>query len=86
MGAVILAEVFVLGFFVLLAKTGLEVLEVLEGDTLVALTWMPVQFTQSVIPVGAILFIIAELLSFPDYWQATAAGHSLEHPEIHEEA
>lgn len=86
MGAVILAEVFVLGFFVLLAKTGLEVLEVLEGDTLVALTWMPVQFTQSVIPVGAILFIIAELLSFPGYWKATAAGHSLEHPEIHEEA
>jgi TRAP-type C4-dicarboxylate transport system permease small subunit len=86
MGAVILAEVFVLGFFVLLAKTGLEVLEVLEGDTLVALTWVPVQFTQSVIPVGAILFIIAELLSLPDYWKATAAGHSLEHPEIHEEA
>ena len=86
MVAVVLAEIVVLGFFVLLAKTGLEVLQVLEGDTLVALTWVPVQLTQSVIPIGAILFIIAELLSLPDYWRTTAAGHSLEHPEIHEEA
>lgn len=84
--AVIVAEVVVIGFFVLLAKTGLEVLEVLEGDTLVALTWVPVQFTQSVIPIGAILFIIAELLSFPEYIRAVHAGHSLEHPEIHEDA
>ncbi len=84
--AVLVAEVIVLGFFVLLAQTGLEVLEVLEGDTLVALTWVPVQLTQSVIPIGAILFIIAELLSFPEYMRATVAGHSLEHPEIHEDA
>ena len=85
MGALILAEVVVLGFFYIMAMTGMQVLEVLEGERLVALTWVPIQFTQSVIPIGAALFIIAELLSLPDYWRSVAAGVSLEHPEITEE-
>ncbi len=83
--AVVIAEILVIGFFAILAWTGFRVLEVLEGEALVSLTWVPVQLTQSVIPIGAALFIIAELLSLPDYWRATASGHSLEHPEIVEE-
>ena len=85
MGAVVVAEVIVIGFFCIMAYTGLQVLEVLAGDRLVALTWVPVQLTQSVIPVGAVLFILAELLSLPDYWRSVKDGVSLEHPEIHEE-
>lgn len=85
MGAVVVAEIIVLGFFSLMAWTGLQVLEVLEGERLVSLTWVPIQFTQSVIPIGAVLFILAELLSLPAYWRSTGAGLSLEHPEIHEE-
>ncbi len=85
MVAVVAAEILVLGFFVILGWTGMQVLEVLEGDALVSLTWVPVQLTQSVIPIGAALFILAELVSLPDYWRVTAAGQSLEHPEIHEE-
>jgi TRAP-type C4-dicarboxylate transport system permease small subunit len=85
MGAVIVAEVLVIGFFVLLADAGLEVLMVLEGMRLTSLTWVPVQFTQSVIPIGAALFIVCELLSLPAYWRATAAGVSLEHAEIEDE-
>ena len=46
---------------------------------------MPVQFTQSVIPIGAALFIVAELLSLPHYWEMTRRGISLEHAEIDEE-
>ena len=61
----------VLGFFVLMAWAGLKVLDVLEGEMLVSLTWVPVQFTQSVIPIGAILFIICEILGLPDYWRMT---------------
>ncbi len=83
--AVIVAEVCVIGFFVIMAVMGLRVIEVLEGDYLVSLTWVPVQFTQSVIPIGAVLFIICELLSLPQYWRMTAAGKSLEHAEIEEE-
>ena len=85
MGAVILAEIVVLGFFVVLAQTGLQVLQVLEGEYLVSLTWVPIQLTQSIIPMGAILFVVCELLSLPDYWKTTAAGISLEHAEIEEE-
>ncbi len=79
------AEFVVLAFFVLLAWAGMEVLAVLEGETLVSLTWVPVQFTQSVIPVGAVLFIICELLSMPEYLRSVAAGQSAEHQEIEAE-
>ncbi len=85
MWAVALSEVLVVGFFVLLAWAGWEVLRVLEGMTLISLTWVPVQFTQSVIPIGAALFIICELASLPEYWRATANGVSFEHAEIEEE-
>jgi TRAP-type C4-dicarboxylate transport system permease small subunit len=81
MVAVTLAEILVLGFFFLMAKAGLQVLEVLEGDALVSLTWVPVQLTQSVIPVGAILFIAAELISLPRYWRQIADGQGIEHRE-----
>ena len=79
------AEAVVIAFFVLLAWAGFQVLEVLEGDTLVSLTWVPVQFTQSVIPVGAVLFIICELLSMPSYLRDVAEGRSAEHKEIEAE-
>ena len=83
--AVILAEAVVIGFFVLLAYTGLEVLVVLEGEYLVSLTWIPIQLTQSVIPIGATLFVVCEVLSFPNYYRKCCAGISLEHAEIEEE-
>lgn len=82
---VLIAEIIVIGFFVIMTLTGLQVLEVLEGDRLVSLTWVPVQFTQSVIPIGGALFILCELLSLPEYIRMTAAGKSLEHAEIEEE-
>ena len=85
MVGVALAEITVIGFFVILTWTGLQVLEVLEGERLVSLTWVPIQFTQSIIPIGGALFIICQLLSLPEYWQKTAAGISMEHAEIEEE-
>jgi TRAP-type C4-dicarboxylate transport system permease small subunit len=84
MGAVVIAEILVIGFFAVMAWAGMQVLLILDGFTLVSLTWMPVQFTQSVIPIGAALFIIAELLSLPAYWRQIAAGLSSEHAEPHD--
>ena len=81
----VLSELIVLIFFVALAYVGYEVLLVFEGMTLEALDWVPVQFTQSVIPVGAALYVICHLLSMPEYLAKTAAGVSLEHAEIEEE-
>lgn len=69
-----LAELCVIGFFVVLAWTGMQVLHVLEGDTLVSLSQVSVQWTQSVIPIGAVLFIICELASLPAYWRRLRAG------------
>lgn len=85
MPAVIVGEVVVIGFFVLMAKAGFEVLAILDGMMLTSLRWVPIQFTQSVIPIGAVLFIICQLLSLPEYWAKTRAGISLEHAEIEEE-
>ena len=76
------AETLTIGFFLLLAWSGWRVLMVLEGMSLVSLTSVPVQLTQSVIPIGAALFILASLLSLPEYWRETMAGRSFEHPEI----
>jgi TRAP-type C4-dicarboxylate transport system permease small subunit len=80
--AVILAETLVIGFFLIMAWAGWKILLVLQGETLVSLTWVPVQLTQSVIPIGAVLFIIAELLSIPGYWAEVKAGVSSEHPPL----
>lgn len=63
--ATLFAEACVLLFFAVLAVTGLEVLQVLGNDSMVSLPWMPLRVTQSVIPIGAALFIIAELLRLP---------------------
>ena len=79
---IVAAEALTIGFFALLAWSGWRVLVILEGMSLVSLTFVPVQLTQSVIPIGAVLFIAASLLSLPDYWRETMAGRSFEHPEI----
>ena len=84
----VFGEVLVIGFFLLLAWVGVEVLIILEGDTLTSLTWVPTRLTQSVIPIGAALFVIGQLLSLPDIWRQAIsdkgiAGH--EDVEIPEE-
>ncbi|MEX0759376.1 MAG: TRAP transporter small permease, partial [Tistlia sp.] len=80
--AVLVSEVLVVGFFLLLAWAGWKVLVVLEGMSLISLTWVPVQLTQSVIPIGALLFILTELLSLPQYWRDVMAGRSTEHAAL----
>jgi TRAP-type C4-dicarboxylate transport system permease small subunit len=63
---IIISEACILGFFGLLAWVGIDVLIILEGDSLVSLPWVPTRLTQSVIPIGAVLFLIAEVLGLPD--------------------
>ena len=65
----IVREIIVIGFFALAGWAGWEVVRVLEGTYLVSLPWVPVQLTQSVIPIGAVLFIIAEVLGFQEEWR-----------------
>jgi hypothetical protein len=49
------------------------VLEVLATDHLVSLPEVSVMYTQSVIPIGSVLFVIAEVLRLPDVLRAAAA-------------
>lgn len=69
----IVAEVCVIGFFALLAWIGVSVLQVLATDTLVSLPRVSVAWTQSVIPISAALFVIAEVLSLPRVLREAAA-------------
>jgi TRAP-type C4-dicarboxylate transport system permease small subunit len=73
-GLVVVAEIAVIAFFALLAWTGWRVLTVVGDEGLVSLPWVPVALTQSVIPIGAVLFIICELASIPEYWQRIITG------------
>jgi len=65
---ILLGEAFVLAFFLVTAWAGWRVFGILGGETLVSLPWVPQRLTQSVIPIGAVLFIIAELITLPDVW------------------
>ena len=64
--AAVFAEASVIGFFALMAWVGVAVLDVLATDNLVSLPEVSVVYTQSVIPIAAVLFVIAELLVLPE--------------------
>jgi len=72
--AVCFGEFCVIVFFALLAWYGFQVLAVLGGDTMVSLP-VPTQLTQSVIPIGAVLFIVAQLLSLPEVLRQARGVH-----------
>lgn len=82
--AFVLAEVFVIGFFLVIGWAGWYLLGVFGEETLISLPWMPLSFTQSVIPIGAALFIAAEILSLPDAWRKAVAGADYEKEAIEE--
>ena len=49
-------------FFIVLAWQGVKVVKVMSGFNLITVPWLPVAVTQSIIPIGSILFIISEVL------------------------
>lgn len=65
LAAVLVAELLTIAFFVLLAWVGMSIMDVLATDYLVSLPSVSVMYTQSVIPIGAALYVIAELLVLP---------------------
>ncbi len=80
--AFIIAEFVVIGFFLVIGYAGWYILGIFGDETLVSLSWVHLSFTQSVIPVGAALFIIAEVLSIPDAWRKSLAGIDYEKEAI----
>ena len=79
---IFISEACILGFFALLAWVGVDVLIILEGDSLVSLPQVPTRLTQSVIPIGAVLFIIAEVLGLPDLIRKAKKPDGFAHHEL----
>ena len=72
----LLADVLVIAFFLLVGWTGYTILGVLATDNLVSLPQVPVAYVQSVIPIGAVLIVIAELLTLPEALSQARKGAS----------
>lgn len=71
-----IAEGAVFVFFLILAWIGARILPVLEFDFLTTIPEISTMYTQSVIPIGAVLFMIAEALSLPEAWRKTVTLES----------
>ncbi len=78
-------EAVVYATFATMAWASWFVLRVMAGETLVSLEWVPLQFTQSVVPIGCTLFLIAGMLSTPEALARLRRGLSEEQEEIAEE-
>lgn len=80
--AAAVAQLCTLAFFVLLAWVGYTILEILASDRLVSLPEVSVAYANSVIPISAVLFIVAQILVFPEVVRearredAAAGGHA----------
>ncbi len=79
---IFISEACIVGFFALLAWVGIDVLIILKGDSLVSLPQVPTRLTQSVIPIGAVLFIFAEILGFPELLSEARNPDGFSHIEI----
>ncbi|MEO6018607.1 MAG: TRAP transporter small permease subunit, partial [Polaromonas sp.] len=78
----IFGQILVILFFALLGWVGLTIMPVLQGDTMVSLPWVPMNFVQSVIPVTSALILVAEVMFLidlinPPPQSAAPAGASL---------
>jgi TRAP-type C4-dicarboxylate transport system permease small subunit len=75
-GMRLLADILFIGFFIVVGWSGYAVLGVLETDHLISLPDVPVAWVQSVVPISAVLIIVAELLSIPLALRQARAGHA----------
>lgn len=75
----LIAEVFTIGFFVLLGYTGYQVVLILQGENLVSLPDVSLQLTQSAIPIGAALFVVSELLRLPEVIASARGDGFIDH-------
>ena len=73
--AAVVAQLCTMSFFVLLAWVGYAVLEILAEDRLVSLPEVSEAYAISVIPIGAVLFVVGQLLVFPEVVREARREH-----------
>jgi TRAP-type C4-dicarboxylate transport system permease small subunit len=66
----IVAQLLVIGFFVLLGTVGASIMPILATDALVSVPEIPMSIVQSVIPISSALIVVAELLHLADLVRA----------------
>jgi TRAP-type C4-dicarboxylate transport system permease small subunit len=71
-----LADLLFVAFFLLVGWVGYRILGVLETDHLVSLPSVPVSWVQSVLPISAVLIVLAEILTLPLALQQARHGHT----------
>ena len=71
--ATVIAQLCTTAFFVLLAWISWSILDVMNTDMLVTLPDISVAWAYSALPLGAILFVIAQVLVFPEVVRAARA-------------
>jgi TRAP-type C4-dicarboxylate transport system permease small subunit len=76
------AKLIVLGFWGAVFLAGSRALELMVGDALVTIPWLPMPLVQSVLPVAAALIIAAELLDLPESLARVRRGVDDETQEI----
>lgn len=57
----IFSQLIVIGFFGLLGYMGAEIMPILQTDSMTSLPQIPMSWVQSVIPISAVLILIAEI-------------------------
>ncbi len=74
---IVVREVLVVGFFLAVAWAGWQVQLVLSDTYLVSMPSIPTGLAHSVIPLGALLFVVAELSSMPGRLATVGGGHAV---------
>lgn len=77
--ATVIAELCTVGFFVLLAWISWSILDVLNTDMLITIPDVSVAWAYSALPIGAVLFVIAQILVFPEVVRRARIGKGV-HP------
>ena len=80
----VVAELIVYAVFAAFAYAGWLVLGIFGSETMVSLD-VPLAVTQSALPIGAAIVILAQVLSAPRAWRDMLAGRSADDDEIEEE-
>lgn len=78
----LLSEALIVVFFGVAAWYGAQLLPFAAFDTLVSLPSVSMAVVQSVIPISAVLMILAALLTLPDVIRDAMSGVDREHAEI----
>jgi TRAP-type transport system small permease protein len=70
----IIAQLVVIGFFGMMGWMGAEIMPILATDFMTSVPSIPMSWVQSVIPISAVLILIAEFMTLADLLKSDRTG------------